>query len=398
MKLLRQVMKDLRRELAWLLLYGVLASMVFDTLPGLIGSLSSGSLRQLQSMEEDMRRANLSMIRTKSIRIGTVPDEARIRFAELPEPYRGRPLRRIIEEGFSREGRLGCWAIEYERETNEPKYVYFVGKYVDLAPIEVPTDCDYYICASEDDADLVGKTVTVFGEELPVSGVVPGDAMIYHPISRYSAENLKGALFVFIRDYESVRRLFWYSHITFVNDNLIAVGADKAELAELVSAISRETGKYAYVQTMEEYLGGSTQRMRQYTDLLFRFGAVFALITAMVLNISRAIRRWEGEYSIHRLFGAPEPFVFARMLLFGFGYNLIAIGFIWYKTLFPSEWTMTYYSDGTTAIEKARGAISPAAAVKTAETTGLIAAVVLAVCIFEFLRFKKKFAKGMRGE
>ncbi|MBR6006990.1 MAG: hypothetical protein IK064_05120 [Clostridia bacterium] len=397
MKLISQVIKDLRRELLWLALYGVLAGTVFLTLPGLIGALNSTARQQLYEIEEHMRRADLSMIMTKSLRIGSVPDEARADPLQKPEPYTGRPLRTILEDGFSREGKLGSYAIEYDRGTGQPKYVYFVGRYVDLAPVKVPEDCDYYICCSED-AGLVGRTVTVFGEELPVTGTVPADATIYHPAHPYSTVNLKGALFVFIRDYESLRKLFWYSHSTFVNDNLIAIGADEEELSELTFAIWRENGEFAYAQTMEEYLGASTQRMQAYTSILFRLCAIFALAAAMVMNISRAIRRWGPEYSIHCLFGASQPFLFLRMLLFGLGCNLLPLAFIWYRALFPVTWNMTYFTDGSVITEKARGAVSMTDIKRTAAASAAIVLAVLAVCIREFIRFRQQFSKGMRGE
>lgn len=398
MKLILQVLKDLRREIVWLALYGVLASAVLMSLPGLLGALSSGSRQQLYETEEQMRRSDLTMILTKGMRIDSVPEEARVSLTEKPAQYTGRTLRAIMEEGFSREGKLGCYAVEYDESTGRPKYVYFVGKYVDLAPVEVPQDSDYYICCTEEKAELVGKTVTVFGEKLPVSGVVSKDAMIYHPVRPDAAENLSGALFVFIRDYQSLRKIFWYSHDTFLNDNLIAVGADKAELAELLFAIDRETGQYAYAQTMKEYLGASTQRMQAYTSTLFKLGAIFALIAAMLLNISRAIRRWEREYSIHRLFGATQPQIFSRMLLFGLGYNLLPIAFLWYKTLFPTVWSFTYYADGTTAAERVRGAVSHLLLRQTAGASIAVALTVCAVCTYEFIRFQGQFTKGMRGE
>ena len=398
MKLIRQVLNDFRRELVWIIVYSVLASTVFCTLPGLFGALSSESRRQLYEIEEELRRSDLSMIVTKGLRIGSVPEDARVAFDAPPRPYTGRTLRAMLEEGFSREGKLGSFAVERDADTGRAKYVFFVGKYVDLAPVAVPEDCDYYICASEGAAESAGGTVTVFGEELPITGVVPEGTAIYHPVRPYAAENLDGALYVFIRDYESLRRIFWYSHTTFINENLIAVGADREELAELVSAMHRETGQYVCVQTTEELLGVSTERMKTYAELLFKLSAVFALLAAMALNISRAIRRWGTEYSIHHLFGAPGPFIFARMLLFGLGYNLIAVESMWYRVLFPVGWTFTYFADGTVAAEKTRGAVSAAEAGRTAVSTGVIAAAVLAVCVYEFIRFKAKFSKGMRGE
>lgn len=398
MNLIRRVLKDLRREIVWLALYAALSGTVLLTLPGLLGALSSQSRQQLYEIEEQMRRSELCMILTKGIRIENVPDEARADPGEAPVPSGGRSLRKIMEEGFSREGKLGCYAVEYDRETGRPKYVYFVGKYVDLAPVSVPQDADYYICCSGSDAELAGRTVTVFGEELPVSGTVPEDITIYHPVRPFSAANLSGALFVFIRDYESLRRIFWYSHSTFVNENLIAVGADKAELAELVGAINRETGEYAYAQTVEEYLGASTQRMQSYTAILFKLSAIFALIAAMIMNVSRAIRRRGPEYSVHRLFGAPQPQLFARMLLFGLGYNLFPIAAMWYRTLFATAWTVTYFADGTAVFEKTRGAVTLSAIGQTASATAAVALAVFAVCTYEFLRFKLRFSKERRGE
>lgn len=398
MKLIRQVVNDLRRELIWLAVYSVLASMVLSALPGILGGLTSASVKEMQETEEYMRMADISMILVKGLKLSSVPDSARAGSGDRPGPYTGRSLKEIFREGFSRGGSLGCWAAERDPYSSETKYVYFVGRYVDLAPVDVPEDCDYYICVTEENAGLVGKTVSVEGAELLVSGVIPNDAMIYHPVHPELSANHSGALFVFIRDYESLRRVFWYGPTIFVNNCLLSFGADEEELAELVAAIERETGKFAFVQTMEEYLGAQTNRMRNYTGMIFSIGAAAALIAAMAMNVSRAIRRWEPEYSIHRLFGAPRPFIFARMALFGLGYNLPAILYLWYTALFPAAYSVTYYADGTEVTEKARGTISLAGVGRTALATGLITVFVLAISLYEFCRSNAGSAEGRRGE
>ena len=267
-----------------------------------------------------------------------------------------------------------------------------------MTSVEVPRDSDIYICVSADRAEMVGKTVNVLGHELTVAAAVPDSAVILRAVNRELASNIDETLYVFARDPKTVRRMFAYPYSVFVNDNLIALGAGEEELEEALSALHRETGKYAYAETVREFTAGRSGRMTMYVTTLFKGVSALALVLAMALNIAHALGRRTEEYRIHHLFGAPSWKIYARMLLFGVLYNLIPTAYCVFRVFLPIRQSTVFYPDGTAEITRfidvPEKRLIPAL---IAVLTAVLLTVLFTVTV-RFIGFARSVTENKRGE
>lgn len=76
-----------------------------------------------------------------------------------------------------------------------------------------------------------------------------------------------------------------------------------------------------------DYLRNSSEpgvRTHQ-TSLLFYLIAALALLSSLILNLYQVLKRKIPDYAVHRLFGASDAFLYARMLLFALFYHAIPL-------------------------------------------------------------------------
>lgn len=333
MKLIKQVLSDLFKEIGWIVLYGFLTAMTIMTFI-LIGL----SYKQVAGQNSSISRFvqnNVYMAQIKGLEFNISEQTQPLDFANAAEPvsaggYNGmEELESYFELGFSPDGNLGSYINLPYKKDGYDNLILYLGKYADLTQFSRPKSQSTVLATSPDLKDMVGKSIQIAAEELTIDAAVPDNMDLYHPLYYVSADSeiLKKTLYVFTDDYSLVKKLFPQVSAEYLLDRLILVNPTEHDLAELRAKIYEGTGVYTGVQSVKSSLAASeTSGTRTHqTYLLFYISASIALMGAMLLNMARALTGMMQSYTIHHLFGASGKFIFLRMQLFTLGYNVIPV-------------------------------------------------------------------------
>lgn len=327
MNLIRQVIIDLRKEIGWVLLYGMLTAMVIITLV-----LAALSYRQVAAQSGAIGRfvdGNVSIVQVK---------EKAYQLAELPHketdaPKESMPLEEYYAKALSPDGNAGTYAVLYGYHGYQQLFL-LLGAYTDLTPYTPDRDADVVFAVTNDIKEQAEKTIQIGSSEYPLD-VLPANMDLYYPLGGYiTAESgmLQNSLFVFSKNYGLIRELFPESSYWELRDKSaflphLVLKDPSFEDETLLQSVIAGSGSYAVIQSMENYLqsteasGVRTHR----TYLSFYIASALVLIGAMLFNIYRVLKRKIPDYATHHLFGATERFIFVRMYLFSLLYHTLPV-------------------------------------------------------------------------
>lgn len=390
MKTIGHAWNDLRREIGWVILYGVLAAVVLHSFIGSISGLrkSLSTARFLSGFRQndvDM----LVLESTGSYRI----QKNDLQEAQIPQ---AKPLEKLFNDELSRDGRLGG-AIVFPSASDSrfDSTVLIVGRMAELLPIEIPNDSELTFAVSSVNADRVGTSVKIGSSDYPIEATVPEGTMVGTLYNHTRSGDLDNALLVFARDYTAAYKVFGSMPEQYLF-KLIAIDADDAFRAELIKSASCATGMHARLWSARSYLKFSGDAGVQYLFLrLIFFGiASFALIAAMVMNLLRVLDAHTNDYSVHRLFGATNAQTFARMLLLAIGFHIIPVIYIVFRVMLPIGWI----GSESGALKQGITDFSPEKAIMMGNAFLALLALISIVCLIGYIRFNKTYAKGFRRE
>ena len=298
MTLIRQVIRDLVKDVGWVVFYGFLTAMSIMAFV-LVGL----SYQHVASQNDAIRRFtqnDVSMVRVKDLSsLMTAADRE-----TTAQPVRtGSGRQQSLVELFQKHDNLGSLVLLPGIGGYQQTIVY-VGAYTRLTAFPFPAGSDAPIAAvSPDCAGDEGKTLRIGDHECTVT-VVPSDMDVYHPLHYIPPVSVD----MFI-------------------DRLILAEPTEESTADVRSFLYQNYSAYAEIQSTENFLrlsaASSTRTHQAY--LLFYIMSTLVLFGALLLNTYRILRRRIPEYAVHHLFGATQRFIFARMYLFGLGYHVIPL-------------------------------------------------------------------------
>lgn len=327
MKLIKQVFSDLLKEIGWVVFYGFLTAMVIMAV-----ILVSLSYRHVASKNGSLSRFvknDISMAQLKNTDFNITSKVSSAHFgisaAESLEEY--------YADVFSKNGKAGTFILMSGR-CGYQQVIILLGAYAELTPFtEIQSDSVTF-AASYDQKDVTSDTLLLNDREYPLS-VAPADMEIYHPLFYMDEASgmLNDTLFVFSYDLKAIQEIFpsseyWELKGNAYFDHFILKSPSDQEIVRMRNVITKNVGGYVSVQTISDYLKTSTAsgiRTHQ-TYLLFYAITSIVLLSAMLRNIYRVLKRKFSNYAIHHLFGASDFFIFTRMFLFVFLYHLIPLG------------------------------------------------------------------------
>lgn len=327
MKLIKQVFSDLLKEIGWVVFYGFLTAMVIMAV-----ILVSLSYRHVASKNGSLSRFvknDISMAQIKNTDFNITSKVSSAHFgtsaAESLEEY--------YADVFSKNGKAGTFVLMPGR-CGYQQVIILLGAYAELTPFtEIQSDSVTF-AASYDQKDAASDTLLLNDREYPLY-VAPADMEIYHPLFYMDAASgmLNDTLFVFSYDLKAIQEIFpsseyWELKGNAYFDHFILKSPSDQEIVRMRNVITKNVGGYVSVQTISDYLKTSTAsgiRTHQ-TYLLFYAITSIVLLSAMLRNIYRVLKRKFSNYAIHHLFGASDLFIFTRMFLFVFLYHLIPLG------------------------------------------------------------------------
>lgn len=328
MKLIKQVTSDLLKEFGWVLFYGVMTSaviMAFLLIIQSYGHVSSQNEAITQFVDSGI---TITRIQSTQYNAAKVP-------AQLPPSVQeADTLSAYYEEVFSSAGNAGTYAMMPGR-LGYMQVIVLLGIYSDLTPFGPTSEEGITLAVSYDLKDQAEDTILIDGNEYALH-VAPEDMELYHPLFYLTAESgyLNNTLFVFSKDYSAIQEVFpaseyWELRESDLLGRIILSRPSEQDIIRLRSVVSKNTGSYVNIQTIDDYLSTATisgVRTHQ-TYLLFYIATISVLVGAMLTNLYRILKRKIPDYVTHHLFGASSSFIFARMLCFGLIYN--AIPLVW---------------------------------------------------------------------
>lgn len=390
MKTIRHAARDLRREIGWVLLYGVLAAIVLHSFIGSISGfrkslITARFLSGFRQNQVDM----LVLEGTGSYRVS----KNSLKESETPQAT---PLNTLFKEELSRDGRLGS-AIVFPSASDSrfDSTVLIVGRTADLIPIKIPNGSELTFAVSSVHADQVGTSVKIGSSDHTIEVTVPEGTMVGTLYNHTRSGDLDNALLVFAQDYTTASRAFGGTPEEYLF-KLIAIDADDAFRAELIQSAYCATGMHARLWSAEAYLKFSGDAGVQYLVLrLVFFGiASFALIVAMVMNLLRVLDAHTNDYAVHRLFGATKAQTFLRMLLLAIGFHIIPVVYIVFRVMLPIGWI----GSESGALKQGITDFSPEKAIMMGNAFLALLALISVVCVIGYIRFNRTYAKGFRRE
>ncbi|MBQ4448489.1 MAG: hypothetical protein II897_09420 [Clostridia bacterium] len=383
MKTLFQAIRDLFRELGFVLLYGLLAAIVLSSF---INSVS-GIKRILSTAKY------VSQFKNGSVDMVILEGMGSYKNVEPSEREDAVPIDAFLREGLSKDGRLGGSAVVRNGGADGfDNVIIVVGRMVDIALDGVPEDRQVYAAVSHDLSAMIGTSAKINGNEFPIEAAVPKDITVGTLYNRTQSTDTKRALFLFVRDYESASAKLGISPQQFLM-KLVVVGADEEYKSELIGRISGATGMHTRIWSADDYLQLTGDSGTKYLKLKLAFyaAASFALIAAMIMNLSRIIDAHENDYRVNRLFGATKAQTFLRMLWLAIGFNMIPAIYIVIKVMLPLGWVSR--DDRPGEFVRAIVPYSPEKAAVMAAGLAVLFGTAAAVAVIEFLGFERKYSK-----
>ena len=322
--MLRLVLHDLKKDIAWILVFGLVTALIFISLFLYVNTYDniSATSRVLRRLEEKNAwfPEGYDEMWFEDSRDYQAPETD----SELMEAYLTEKYRYDNVGGFS--SYIGDKA-------------YFVGSAFQLVSYDYDPADGVRFMATKSVRSAKGKTVRVNGETYPVD-LLPDETVIF---SRLGAEKIDDKIVAFFPTYEDYIRINSHQESQasgFERDySMILMGSvlmdpTEEDVQEFHRMCLQGGGYYTTLQSMTQYLS-QTDNKGERTHLLYMiFYAVAgtALIIAMVINLVRLMKRKFSDYAVHHLYGENYSHIYLRMNLYAQGYQSFALFVFLYLT------------------------------------------------------------------
>ena len=384
MKLIRQVLSDIRKEIGWIIFFGVLMSAVIITFISVTTNYRRTAERNRYISSFTDNNVMLTYIYDTEYKVDK--EEVPVSSGEKEDFYE------YLSEVFSEDGNAGNYfsmgSGVGDKDLGFDNIYVLLGTYADRTPYKRDRSEQISFAVSYDLKDTVGETITIEDREFPLH-VAPENMSIYHPMTYISNERgrLDNTLFVFTRDVDLLREVFpsnnywdlFKKELYFYR--FILDDPTEDDLVRVKKVVSENIGGYLSTQSIFDRIKSVEEvGVRTHSQYLILYiSAIVILLVSMFLNIYKILTRKTTEYATHYLFGATDSFIYARMLLFAFSYNIIPL-------------VLGVY----TVIKESRFKTVPGYSI--ALLTAGFAVMLFSVTGAAYRRFHGNFEKGLRRE
>ena len=324
--MIRLVWNDLKKDVIWILIFGVVTSLLFICLFLYLNSYKT--IRERSAVLRKMEEKNVYFLEPYDgvwFEDGQ-PAMMPVEDASLMENY--------LKENFTAEG-IGGFSMGYgaDNRTFRVQQMYLVGKETLLTSYDYDPK-DGIVCMGKKGVlEKQGKTVRMDGKTYEIGLLT--DEFIH--FTRLGEERLDNDLVIFCPTYEDYLKndpnAKAYEETGMRMDysmylmNSVLVDPTEEEVQEFQRMSLEGAGYYTTLQSMGQYLS-TTDNKGERTHLLYViFYAVagIALLTAMVINLVRMMKRKFPDYAVHHLYGEDYGHIYVRMNLYALGYQSFAL-------------------------------------------------------------------------
>lgn len=339
---LRQIIRDLRKEWAWAVFYTVVATMIAMAI--LYLSLSFSSIQKQSTSIQSFIDKNVIMFQLQNVEmeenreVGISVNERQQKTVDVME---------YLQSSLSEEGKAGSFVFVGNDGYVDPKYqqiLILFGQYSNLAGLG--HDVDMALFVPETHREDIGKKFIISGQELEVVGSTGPKFSLFHPLYFIDSNDfmLSNTLILCANDFKMANEMFpWWGLSSEVFGKMVLVNPSDIEIEQLQNLFYEKSGTL--------YTGISTEDFTQVTTfasirahrlyIWFYVLSGVLLIILLICNIIRVIETHVAEYTVHHLYGAPIRTIQKRVGGFVFALNILPIIGIIY-VLLVNEMTLWY--------------------------------------------------------
>ena len=328
--LVRQVARDVWRDLGWIALYGALMSCAAYALVLMAVNRAlvadQGAATEL-FLERGAQTVTLSNVPARAAEgasgEGAAPEEAAPRDAEALLAFFDEAL---VEDGVAGSVVYVPGALGYDVA------LVFLGAYADLPAYERDRSAPVSFAVSRDLAGEVPGALELDGARYPLDVVGPDFGIPcpgYYEGPELVEANYRNTPFVFCPSYrlacELIGELRSTDALSGPLQRIVLFDPSPEDVARFRGAVLDATGLYARVTPLDEGMVSESfsSARTQLAVTSFSALAAAALAAALVASLFSALVRRVGELSVHHVFGAPLGLLYARMAAFALIYQAL---------------------------------------------------------------------------
>lgn len=326
MRLLKQIIGDIFQELSWIVLYGIVLTVILLPLDSVVGWLQESFDSTQAVLSYDI--ANTISITTRSLDDYTSSDSQISNNQQASSGNQISPS--YLRSLLSPEGKGGLCLISTSSLLGVDQVIILAGTYVDVVDLEENGGDTYYLSADVA-SDRESGTIKINGEDRAFN-ILPEDFCFYRlRRSLISSRNmdLSRTMVVLTRDYDTLVDLMGgTAYSNSILDGLIMVGASDRQIAELLST-AYGCGLYTETMSMADVLKDSSLSGLDYAAdinyLVLIVGSSASLFAFMLLNVYSLLKSKMHSYSLSFLFGAPRREIFVRMIALVVSFQILPL-------------------------------------------------------------------------
>ena len=328
--ILKQILKDLRKEWTWAFFYTVVVTMTAMAIVYL--SISFSSVSKQFSFIESFIENNVVMFNLMVTEMERAPNESDS--TEKPIASFSDKMN-YLQESLSSEGKAGSFVFVGNDGYVDDKYkqiLVLFGQYEKLAGLDSSESMALFVpeISSED----VGSTMELAGKEIKVVNTIPSDFSLFHPLHYIEAGSslLSNTLVLTTKDFKAVDNMFpWWGLDNEAFQRMVLVNPSNIEVEELQGLFYNQFGTLYKGTSTDDFTQITTNPSLRAHRLLMTFYilAGILLIFLLLINTIRMIEVHVIDYTVHHLYGAPISLIQRRVGGFVLVLNILPlIGFI----------------------------------------------------------------------
>lgn len=339
---IKQILRDLRKEWSWAFFYAVVATMIAMAI--LYLSVSFSSVQRQSAAIRSFVDQNVIMFQLKTVQMEANREATVLSNESKQDPV---DIMDYLQHILSKEGNAGSFVFVGNDGYFDSKYeqiLILFGKYSDLSGLHY--DGSMALFVPEAHKEDVGKEFLISGQNLRIADSAGSKYSLFHPLHFIDSDDLmlSNTLILCTRDFQTVNGMFpRWGLSSEVFGRMVLVDPSDKEVDQLQRIFYEQSGTL--------YTGISTKDFTQVTTsasirahrlyIWFYILSGVLLLILLICNIIRVIETHIADYTVHHLYGAPIRTIQKRVGGFVLALNMLPIVGIVF-VLFRNEMTLWY--------------------------------------------------------
>lgn len=323
---IRQIIKDLRKEWSWAFFYTVVATMI--AMAVFYISISFPMAQRESASIQSFIEQNVIMFRFQNAQME--PNKENSDSVNDGDQY-SEDIMDYLQSSLSKVGKAGSFVFVMNDGYTDAKYeqiLILFGQYGKLAELSYEEEMAVFV--PKTCSDDVGKKLLISGQEIEVVDCIDAKFKLYHPLFYIDVGDslLENTLILCTNDFKKAHQMFLgWGLSSEVFERMVLVDPSAEEMNQLQAQLYEKKGMlYTGISTEDFTKTTTTADIRTHRLLLwFYILAGILLIIMLVCNMIRLIETHVADYTVHHLYGAPIRIIQERVGGFVLALNMFPI-------------------------------------------------------------------------